>query len=594
MFAVSGWSLSSTSLKRQTKAIAEEDEAGKDHESSAAPSSIPKKRKRARRQASAVTKENVAELWATVIEGKGRGAVAASQPHQHGITRARRREEEEEEVEEGRVVKTKKKKMKRAIMGTDAVIASSDDADGRTARAGRKEQEKEEEAEVSTKTNKKRATTVTDMMKASRDDADADEGGREGGGGGGGGGGGTRSPGQKVKKPRKRRKAVDQGAVEKTAKTASMEPGHDSAPRPSAASVGMPMGVGPSKLTPLQASMRQKLTSARFRHLNERLYTTASSDSLQRFAENPAMFEEYHQGFRRQVSVWPENPVDGYIEEVKERGTRASGTSVPPLPRTHGICTLADLGCGDAQLAQALAPLAAALKLQLHSFDLHRAHPLVTRADMAQLPLADASVDLAICCLALMGTNWPDFIEEAYRILRWKGELWIAEIKSRFGRVRPTAAPATTKTKTKPHPKTSDPGPLADEITLDAHPAASSTPLAPPPPPTDLAAFVAVLRSRGFALAADEAAVDTRNKMFVRMRFVKRLPPSKGKGKPKAKALLEAKGAGLGRAQDRYGRPKTKFLDPVVGGGGGAHADQDAEADADEAAVLKPCAYKTR
>ena len=31
-----------------------------------------------------------------------------------------------------------------------------------------------------------------------------------------------------------------------------------------------------------------------------------------------------------------------------------------------------------------------------------------------------------------MGTNFLDFIEEAYRILAPNGELWIAEIKSRF------------------------------------------------------------------------------------------------------------------------------------------------------------------
>ncbi|KAK1826020.1 methyltransferase-domain-containing protein [Podospora conica] len=66
--------------------------------------------------------------------------------------------------------------------------------------------------------------------------------------------------------------------------------------------------------------------------------------------------------------------------------------------------------------------------------------PLITRPDIANLPLADGSVGVAVFCLALVGTNWLCCIEEAYRVLRWKGELWIAEIKSRFA--SPAAADA--------------------------------------------------------------------------------------------------------------------------------------------------------
>ncbi|RJE16810.1 rRNA processing protein Rrp8 [Aspergillus sclerotialis] len=36
-----------------------------------------------------------------------------------------------------------------------------------------------------------------------------------------------------------------------------------------------------------------------------------------------------------------------------------------------------------------------------------------------------------------MGTNWVSFVEEAWRVLRGdgKGECWVSEVKSRFGRV---------------------------------------------------------------------------------------------------------------------------------------------------------------
>jgi ribosomal RNA-processing protein 8 len=49
------------------------------------------------------------------------------------------------------------------------------------------------------------------------------------------------------------------------------------------------------KLTPLQQKMQRKLQGARFRWLNEQLYTTHSSDAFKMFTENPKLFEEASQ-----------------------------------------------------------------------------------------------------------------------------------------------------------------------------------------------------------------------------------------------------------------------------------------------------------
>ncbi len=381
--------------------------------------------------------------------------------------------------------------------------------------------------------------------------------------------------------------------------------------------------------------MRQKLISARFRHLNQTLYTSPSTQSLSLFSENPQMFNEYHEGFRKQVEVWPENPVDGYIKAIRERGKirfesqkgrfRKQKTSSqkpsnnpeapdaaqlpegttppPPLPRTAGLCTIADLGCGDAKLAQALTPDAKHLHLRLLSFDLHAPHPLVTRADIAHLPLADASVDVAVFCLALMGTNWIDFVEEAYRLLRWRGELWVAEIKSRFGRVPPGRAAAagskrvehsvgkkmkdkiSSKNKGKSNTADDDGGNGDRDIDADllreidgADPAAERT------RDPDPAAFVEVLRKRGFALKEGSGAVDRSNRMFVKMEFVKALSPSRGKGVP---ADRPGQTAGPGEGGQGRWRPKMKFLERGEDGGIG-------DGDGGEGGVLKPCVYKLR
>ena len=49
-------------------------------------------------------------------------------------------------------------------------------------------------------------------------------------------------------------------------------------------------------------------------------------------------------------------------------------------------------------------------------------------------------MDMAVFCLALMGTDYPAFLEEARRVLKPSGMLWIAEVRSRFsagpGKVR--------------------------------------------------------------------------------------------------------------------------------------------------------------
>ncbi|KAF5592243.1 methyltransferase [Fusarium pseudocircinatum] len=345
-----------------------------------------------------------------------------------------------------------------------------------------------------------------------------------------------------------------------------------------------PLPPAPPKLTPLQASMREKLISARFRHLNETLYTRPSEEAFNLFDESPEMFDEYHEGFRRQVKVWPENPVDSFLKDIRTRGkVRQQGKGKPgapptplaktPLPRTQQECTIADLGCGDARLAEALQSDGKKLKVNVKSYDLQSPSPLVTKADIANLPLADGSVNVAVFCLALMGTNWVDFIEEAYRILHWKGELWVAEIKSRFGPIRNKNAPVThsvgnrkkNATAGKKGKKGADNDAEHDEdlaVEVDGMDDRRRE--------TDVSAFVEVLRSRGFVLQGDREAIDLSNKMFVKMHFIKGASPTKGKHVKEQEASKGKRGI-------------IRRIDPI-----------DEQPEVNEASVLKPCVYKIR
>lgn len=348
-----------------------------------------------------------------------------------------------------------------------------------------------------------------------------------------------------------------------------------------------------TKLTPLQAKMRNKLTSARFRHLNETLYTTTSSSAMDLFTASPDLFAEYHAGFSQQVKdSWPQNPVDQYIKTIKTRGTvvTPSADKTTPLPRRKtGSCTIADLGCGDAPLARGCQSAIKSLRLKFHNFDLHTPNSHVTKADISNLPLRDGEADIAVFCLSLMGTNWVSFVEEAWRILRGdgKGEVWVAEVKSRFGRVSRAAGGGPTvvensvgkrrKTQNtrKPSGNDADDGLpaetlLADEDTTQHQDA------------TDITAFVKVFARRGFQLR--ENSVDKTNKMFVSMVFVKSGIPTAGKHKG-----LKWNGHEYQRQQQAQ-EGKTRF----VGGQARRGAEEDDVSPQEEAKVLKPCVYKTR
>lgn len=65
---------------------------------------------------------------------------------------------------------------------------------------------------------------------------------------------------------------------------------------------------------------------------------------------------------------------------------------------------------------------------EVSSLDLVAIRPGIIECNMAHTPLDSHSYDCAVFCLALMGTDYPDYLTEAHRILRAGGMLWIAEV----------------------------------------------------------------------------------------------------------------------------------------------------------------------
>jgi len=155
--------------------------------------------------------------------------------------------------------------------------------------------------------------------------------------------------------------------------------------------------------------MRSKLQGAQFRWLNELLYTSGSQEALQLMQSDPTQFEAYHQGFRAQVAKWPVKPIDVFVHFL----------------RNHPRLVVGDFGCGDAEIARRVPN-------KVHSFDLVATNERVTACDIAHVPLPEKSLDVVIFCLSLMGKNYMDFLREATRVLKPRGQLKICEVQSRF------------------------------------------------------------------------------------------------------------------------------------------------------------------
>uniref|UniRef100_A0A034WTA5 Ribosomal RNA-processing protein 8 n=1 Tax=Bactrocera dorsalis TaxID=27457 RepID=A0A034WTA5_BACDO len=167
-------------------------------------------------------------------------------------------------------------------------------------------------------------------------------------------------------------------------------------------------------LKAFENTLKQQLLGGRFRYINEQLYTMDSTDANEFFKSDAEAFNAYHAGYQQQVEKWPMNPLDRIIKMIKR------------LPKSLEIV---DFGCGEGRLATMLPN-------KVYSMDLVSTRSDIIACDMAYTPLNDQSVDIAVYCLSLMGTNLKDYLLEANRVLRPNGLVIIAEIQSRFDDLR--------------------------------------------------------------------------------------------------------------------------------------------------------------
>lgn len=614
MFAVPGWAVS-------TEALVTQKEPPKSSRKGAG-GLIKASKKRKRSQAIVVTDENLDELWRENIEGQVTGG---QENEQRRKTVKKRKDGAKEYVqsmkssesggedlegldkdtEKAKAHKKKEKKKKKKPDSSEAQL--SDRETFLPEKAQKKEPQKDGKAQY----EERKALALEKRAKKGLDQAN-----------------GSATSLQPTVQPAKATvKAKTTKAPQEEGKSPPNKDQYPSVTALATLDIASPPNV---KLTPLQTAMQQKLISSRFRHLNETLYTTPSQQASSLFSE-PTNYTSYHAGFRAQVAVWPQNPINTFIDDIKTRARlgrggrqlssqkknwrdqkrgkssnnnpdeKTGGEETPkldPLPRSpRGLCTIADLGCGDATLAGTLKPLSSKLSLWIHSFDFAKGDgpnaSLITVADICtRIPLADSSIDLAIFCLALMGTNWVMSLIEAARVVRPGGELWIAEIKSRFSSKLATTTGTTTKKKKKKENNNNNNNNnikgiagkrrkkeeerqemehVDDEDLKDKD-------MEEERKEKDLGDFIQLCVKKGFVL---KQPPDTSNKMFARLRFLRAK-------KDHHQERSNVAGGRRSTAEERDGL-MPRFIDRD------RDDDEDGEEDVyEQGKLLKPCVYKVR
>ncbi|GJS70080.1 ribosomal RNA-processing protein 8 [Tanacetum coccineum] len=208
------------------------------------------------------------------------------------------------------------------------------------------------------------------------------------------------------RKRRNKRQKTDNSSTKQSANTTATVAAQPTLKNPPASVVSK----SSSKPLSYLEKMKAKLAGGHFRMINEKLYTCSGDEALSYFKEDPSLFNMYHTGYQEQMSRWPEQPVNIIMKWLKDHSSSL---------------VVADFGCGDARLSKGV-------KNKVFSIDLVSNDPSVIACDMSNTPLESSSVDVAVFCLSLMGTNFPNFIQEAHRVLKLNGWLLIAEVKSRL------------------------------------------------------------------------------------------------------------------------------------------------------------------
>lgn len=155
----------------------------------------------------------------------------------------------------------------------------------------------------------------------------------------------------------------------------------------------------------LKEELERKLSGGKFRLLNEKMYKNKGltrEESL-----------KYHQYYAEQIKKWPQNPKKLIVEHIQN--------TVPEAK-------IADLGCGDAELASIFPNVV--------SFDKYPVNSSIIKAGLEEVPVEDKTFGVAVNSLSLMAGYISKVVKEVHRILQVGGLWYVAEVRSRIRNIK--------------------------------------------------------------------------------------------------------------------------------------------------------------
>lgn len=158
-------------------------------------------------------------------------------------------------------------------------------------------------------------------------------------------------------------------------------------------------------------SLQNKLQQAQQKKLGGNVLMGLTTNGQLLLQENPQEWAHYHTLYQESRKDWAVIPYEEMIRWCQQRSDY----------------TIGDFGCGEAKLAEAVSD-----RHTVYSFDHIAINDNAIACDMAHVPLDDETLDVAIFSLSLMGSNFTDYLQEAYRTLKLDGQLHIIESTSRF------------------------------------------------------------------------------------------------------------------------------------------------------------------
>ena len=141
-----------------------------------------------------------------------------------------------------------------------------------------------------------------------------------------------------------------------------------------------------------------------FTKMTQRWTVSKSDTTHDRLQADPSEWYLYHTLYGEARKTWSELPVENLADRLRKRPDWVIG----------------DFGCGECLLGNALPN-------EIKAFDQVAVNAHVTACDMRKTPCEDESLNAAVFCLSLMGTNWSEYLQEVHRTLKPYGVLLIAE-----------------------------------------------------------------------------------------------------------------------------------------------------------------------